>query len=452
MSTEESARNSERAYRPWRWVLSARSIIVGISTIAVLGFGTLYITDTRAGFHRWLVVPMLRYLYPDAEDAHHAGVSILKGLYRFGMHPRERSDQDDGDFAVEVFGHLLKNPLAISAGLDKDADIVSPLFALGPAIVEIGGVTPLPQEGNPKPRVWRIRSQRALINRYGLNSKGATHVARQLRQRVRQYANAQGYGIDGDAERIVLDGDAGVPPGSLSAGRLLAVQIAKNKDTPEQDYEAVKQDYVRCVDQLGELADIVVVNVSSPNTPGLRSLQKAQPLKNILTGVVEATKKVRRSQKPAVMVKVSPDQDSEDDIQGICEAVWQSGVDGVIVANTTRRRPRPDHPAMSLSMEELETLREQGGYSGPELLEGTVDLVARYRQALDAPLRGDHGEGKTAKTIFASGGISTGEDVMRVRTAGASIAMVYTQMVYEGSGFITSLKRQLREALVRVSV
>lgn len=429
-----------------------RSITAGISTIILLSFGYLYVTDTRAGLHRWLAVPLLRYLYPDAEDAHHAGVAILQGLYRFGVHPRERGDQDDGAFAVEVFGHLLKNPLAISAGLDKDADIVSPLFALGPAIVEVGGVTPLPQEGNAKPRVWRIRSQRALINRYGLNSKGATHVALQLHQRLRAFTDARGYGVDEEAERLVLDGHAGVPPGSLSAGRLLAVQIAKNKDTPEHDHEAVKQDYVRCVEQLGELADIVVVNVSSPNTPGLRSLQRMEPLKNILTGVVRATKDLGRRQRPAVMVKVSPDQDTEDDIQGICEAVWQSGVDGVIVANTTRRRPRVDHSAGSLSMEEQRTLGEQGGYSGLALLEGTIDLVGRYRQVLDAPLRGEDGRAKTRKAIFASGGISNGEDVLRVRTAGASIAMIYTQMVYEGSGFITSLKRQLREQLKAVPI
>lgn len=425
--------------------ITGQGLAVGISTVVLLIFGYLYVTDTRAGFHRWLVVPVLRTLYPDAEEAHKAGVMTLKVLYQLGLQPRERGDQDGpGKDHVEVFGHRLKNTLAVSAGLDKDAEIVSPLFALGPAIVEIGGVTPLPQDGNPKPRVWRIPSQQALINRYGLNSKGAAYVARQLRHRVREFAQAQGLGIDEKAQRLVLDGYAEVPPGSLNAGQLLAVQIAKNKDTPEHDTEAVKQDYIRCVKHLADYADIIVVNVSSPNTPGLRSLQKIEPLSAILTGVVQATRSTPRRTKPAVMVKVSPDETAEDDIQGICEAVWQSGVDGVIVANTTKQRPPLNR---SVSQQEAAILQEQGGYSGHFLFERTLELVGRYRHALDMPLgAADAGnQAKIPKTIFASGGISCGEDVLRVREAGASVAMTYTQMVYEGSGFVTSVKRQMRE-------
>ena len=425
--------------------VTGRGLAVGISTVVLLIVGYLYVTDTRAGFHRWLVVPVLRTLYSDAEEAHRAGVMTLKVLYQLGLQPRERGDQDGpGKDHVEVFGHRLKNSLAISAGLDKDAEIVSPLFGLGPAIVEIGGVTPLPQDGNPKPRVWRIPSQQALINRYGLNSKGAAHVARQLRHRVRDFGQTQGLGIDEKAQRLVLDGYAGVPPGSLNAGQLLAVQIAKNKDTPEHDTEAVKQDYVWCVNHLAEYADIIVVNVSSPNTPGLRSLQKMEPLRAILTGVVQATRSTRRRTKPAVMVKVSPDETAEDDIQGICKAVWQSGVDGVIVANTTKQRPPLSR---FTSQQEAAVLQEQGGYSGPFLFERTLELVGKYRQALDMPLGAavSGSQAKIPKIIFASGGISCGEDVLRVRAAGASVAMTYTQMIYEGSGFITSMKRQMRE-------
>ena len=421
-----------------------RGLAIGISTVVLLIFGYLYVTDTRAGLHRWLVVPVLRSMCPDAEEAHKAGVTVLKILYQFGLHPRERRGQDrPEEDDLEVFGHHLRNPLAVSAGLDKDADIVSPLFALGPAIVEIGGVTPLPQDGNPKPRVWRIPSQQALINRYGLNSKGAAHVARQLRHRVRRFTQAQGLGIDEKAQRLVLDGYAGVPPGSLSPGQLLAVQIAKNKDTPEHDTEAVKRDYVQCVRHLADYADIIVVNVSSPNTPGLRSLQKTEPLRAILTGVVQATRNTPRQTKPAVMVKVSPDETAEDDVRGICEAVWQSGVDGIIVANTTKRRP----PPTSASLLETAILQEQGGYSGPFLFEATLELVRKYREALDMPLGAENtgNRARTPKVIFASGGIACGEDVLRVREAGASVAMAYTQMVYGGSGFITSVKRQIRE-------
>ena len=162
---------------------------------------------------------------------------------------------------MQVFGHTLSNPVGISAGIDKSASITDPLFALGPSIVEVGGATPFPQEGNPKPRVFRLPSQRALINRYGLVSEGADHMAMVLRKRVREFAYKMGYGIDDGAESEFLDGEANVPPGSLMKGKLLAVQIAKNKFTPAEDIEAVKRDYVYCVDALARYADIIVVNV-----------------------------------------------------------------------------------------------------------------------------------------------------------------------------------------------
>lgn len=256
-------------------------------------------------------------------------------------------------------------------------------MALGPAVVEVGGTTPYPQDGNPKPRVWRLPSQKALINRYGLNSEGADDMAMRLRQRVREYAYAMGFGIDEIAEQRVLDGEAGVPPGSLVEGKLMAVQVAKNKFTPDDDIEAVKQDYIYCVEALAKYADIIVVNVSSPNTPGLRGLQKVEPLTNILKGVVEAARKADRKIKPAVMVKVSPDEDSEEQVSGIVDAIWDSGVDGVIVGNTTKRRPDPLPVGYSLPSREAAILLEQGGYSGPQLFERTVNLVKRYRRLLD---------------------------------------------------------------------
>ena len=367
-------------------------------------------TDTRSGIHRWLAVPLLRFFYDDAEDAHEAGTRVLKALHSFGLHPRERGDADTaGDLGVEVFGHVLTNPIGTSAGIDKHAEIPSALLDLGPAIVEIGGVTPLPQEGNARPRVFRIPSQNALINRYGLNSKGAEHVAMQLRQRVRQFAYSMGYGVGEEAESFVLDGKAGVPPGSLVGGKLLAVQLAKNKTTSDQDIDAVRDDYVSCVDQLAKYADIIVVNVSSPNTPGLRSLQKTEPLQHILTGVVVAAKATQRKTKPAVMVKVSPDEDSEDQIRGICEAVWKSGVDGVIVGNTTMQRPEPLPQGYVLRGKEATVLLQQGGYSGPQMFDRTLALVRKYRRILDVPLKTNIGQDLVPKVIFATGGITNGK-------------------------------------------
>ncbi|CRG86818.1 dihydroorotate oxidase [Talaromyces islandicus] len=417
-----------------------RKYVFRTSLVLTLLSGYFYATDTRASIHRYVVVPLVRWLYPDAEDAHHAGVDALKELYRLGLHPRERDSPDkDGKLATEVFGYTLSNPIGISGGLDKHADIPDPLFELGPAIVEVGGTTPQPQDGNPRPRVFRVVSQAAMINRYGLNSKGADHMAKVLKERVRAFAYAHGFGDHDAAEQRVLNGEAGVPPGSLFAGKLLAVQVAKNKTTPESDIAAVAQDYVYCVDRVAPYADIVVVNVSSPNTPGLRGLQAAGPLTEILKGVVGAARRIDRKTKPFVMVKVSPDEDSDEQVDGICHAVRESGVDGVIVGNTTNRRPNPLPKGYVLSAKEQQTLSETGGYSGPQLFEGTVALVARYKEKLAAE------EGSTPKAIFASGGITTGRQAQAVLDAGASVAMMYTAITYGGTGTVTRVKNELRE-------
>ncbi|KAF7168353.1 hypothetical protein CNMCM5623_001361 [Aspergillus felis] len=453
--------------------------VYGTSLVLAALVGYVYATDTRASIHRYAVVPLVRMIYPDAEEAHHIGVEALKTLYKYGLHPRERGNQDgDGVLATEVFGYTLNNPIGISGGLDKHAEIPDPLFAIGPAIVEVGGTTPLPQEGNPRPRVFRLPSQKAMINRYGLNSLGADHMAAILEKRVRDFAYANGFGLHDEAEQRVLDGEAGVPPGSLQPGRLLAVQIAKNKATPDSDIEAIKRDYVYCVDRLAKYADILVVNVSSPNTPGLRDLQATAPLTAILKAVVGAAKSVDRKTKPYVMVKVSPDEDSDEQVSGICDAVWHSGVDGVIVGNTTNRRPAPLPQGFTLPPKEQGTLKETGGYSGPQLFDRTAALVARYRALLDAPPApasdaNETGQAKelaaavtraepdvenvpaveppttanrpARKVIFASGGITNGKQAQAVLDAGASIAMMYTAVTYGGIGTVTRVKQELRE-------
>jgi len=542
------------------------NVFYGASLLLGLGIIYVYITDTRAGVHRWIVVPALRLIYREPEDAHRFGNQALKTLWEFGLHPRERGDPDKKqDLSVEVFGHVLSNPIATSAGIDKQAEIPDALFDIGPAIIEIGGTTPLPQPGNEKPRVFRLASQNALINRYGLNSEGADHVALRLRNRVRKFAHSLGLGQDEAAEQFILDGRAGVPPGSLIEGKLLAVNIAKNKTTPEDDVEAVTKDYVYCVEKLGPYADILVVNVSSPNTPGLRSLQQSDKLKQILHGVVQAANAVNRATKPAVMVKVSPDEDSDDQIAGICDAVWLAGVDGVIVGNTTNRRPEPLPHLKHLTPREEGYLLEQGGFSGPHLFGQTVALVKKYKQSLtqrppalealsrrktaleaeadriktsiqastgisltenpdqdpvtafvDAeaiptnlsepadsetqpsistptePTESETGQGpsKTGdddaahkieqiehvtieeeqlesieealapllaeaeqdaldkpKVIFATGGITNGKQALEVLNAGATVAMVYTALVYGGVGTISRIKREMRQEI-----
>ena len=432
--------------------------------------------------HQWLVVPSIRYIYPDAEKAHHFGTRALKTLYQFGLHPRERPSRgkDEADISVEVFGQRLQNPIGTSAGIDKLAEVPDALFAFGPAIVEVGGTTPLPQEGNPKPRVFRLPGQKSFINRYGLNSLGADDMARRLRERVRLFAKTKGYGKDG--EQLVLDGAAGVPPGSLQEGKLLLVQVAKNKETKDGDIEAVKRDYVYCVERLAPYADVLVVNVSSPNTPGLRSLQQTEPLTRILSGVVGAAKAVKRknAQSPKVMVKVSPDEDSDEQIEGIVEAIWKSGVDGVIVGNTTNRRSLPE--GSMITEQEKQILRETGGLSGPHMFERTLALVKRYRKLLDQgpppPPPEQQDSPKTEnpsvasaitstlastkdsiisavkdtarseqKVIFATGGITNGKQALEILNAGASVAQIYTAMIYGGAGTVTRIKREMREEI-----
>jgi dihydroorotate dehydrogenase len=430
---------------------TARGIFLTTILAATAGLTYYYATDTRASFQQWLVPRLIRLVFPDAEDAHHAGTAALKTLYALGLHPRERPtvpetpSTAENPLATTVFGTTLANPIGVSAGLDKDAEIPDPLFALGAGVVEVGGCTPLPQDGNPRPRVFRITAVDGLINRYGLNSRGADAMAARLRERLRKFA--RGLGL---TEQEMMEGEAGVPTGSLQPGRLLCVQIAKNKKTDEKDMEAVIRDHVYCVQRLAPYADVLVVNVSSPNTPGLRDLQAAEPLARLLGAVVDEAKKTERKVKPKVMVKVSPDEEDDTQMEGVVQAVWMSGVDGVIVGNTTKRRTGMVPQGVRLTDKEQKALVEEGGFSGPAMFNRTLSVVGRYRKMLDSyslKTSGVDDVFPTQKDIYATGGITNGDQALKVLNAGASVAMVYTGMVYGGSGTITRIKKEMREKL-----
>ncbi|KAI5838725.1 Dihydroorotate dehydrogenase-domain-containing protein [Morchella snyderi] len=421
-----------------------RNGLIGTTLVGTVAFGYYYLTDTRSAIHQYPVVPFLRWFYSGddipkeaggkgdgAEKAHEVGIKALRGLYDIGFPLRERGDHEyldaegmgvetDKNDRNQLFGHHLKTPLAISAGLDKHATCIDPLFALSPAIslLEIGCITPQPQAGNPKPRMFRLPTSNSLINRYGFNSVGADVAAIRLRDRVRRYAHAHGISEDDVYNSTTL-------PASLYPNRLLAVQIGKNKTTPETDIEAVKRDYTECVGKLARYADIIVVNVSSPNTPGLRSLQKRELLQDLLAAVVKATNDTPRKVKPKVVVKVSPDSSSPSDIKDISAAILGAGVAGVIVANTTVSRP-PEILASPQTTEEEKRVaaKEMGGLSGPVLLPKTLELVERFKKEL--------GDGAV---VFASGGITSGRDAVEARKRGASVVMGYTGMVYGGVGF-----------------
>ncbi|KAI0478417.1 FMN-linked oxidoreductase [Xylariaceae sp. FL0804] len=495
MASTTSSATGARPLTTLRTAVFATSLVASGAALYV------YMTDTRAFVHRYVVPPLLRALHPDAEEAHNAAVAAMRQLYDLGLHPRERG-VDDPDLAVPVWGQQwLANPIGISAGLDKHAEVPDALFALGAAVVEVGGCTPRPQDGNPRPRMFRVPGLDGLVNRYGLNSDGADAMALRLQQRVRRFARSAGLGL---SEADVLDGAAGVPPGSLAPGRLLLVQVAKNKETDERDVEAVRDDYVYCVNRLARYADVLVVNVSSPNTPGLRDLQAVEPLTRILGAVVDEARRTDRrgGARPRVMVKVSPDEDEDAQVEGIVQAVWASGVDGVIVGNTTKRRVGVVPPGVAVSPAELATLNEVGGYSGPMMFDRTVDLVRRYRKLLDgqqhqqsaqpaaeekkveevaneaaeasiaaidgtisgppsaslATTTGSGSKSKIApesaatrtgeqKVIFATGGVTNGKQALEMLNAGASVAMVYTAMVYGGAGTVTRIKREMQREL-----
>ena len=423
---------------------NAKLALYGGALAASLYVTYLYATDTRASFHRWIVPRLIRTVFPDAEDAHHAGTRALEALHALNLHPRERDTAlvaGAPELRVSLFGTELNNPIGISAGLDKDAEIPDALFALGAGVVEVGGCTPMPQPGNPRPRVFRVPGLDGMVNRYGLNSRGADDMAVRLRDRLRRFARSLGV-----TEQDVLEGKVGgVPPGSLTRGRLLAVQIAKNKDTDPSDERAVADDHVYCVKRLARYADILVVNVSSPNTPGLRDLQATGPLTRLLSAVVdEAARTPDRKERPKVMVKVSPDEDDDHQVEGIVTAVTNSGVDGIIVGNTTKRRTGLAAPGVRLTAKDQKALAEEGGYSGPELFDRTVKLVGKYHKTLQSERLKSGG---AEKVLFATGGITNGEQALKVLNAGASVAMVYTGMVYGGAGTVTRIKGEMRDAV-----
>jgi len=275
--------------------------------------------------------------------------------------------------------------------------------------------------------MFRLPTSNSIINRYGFNSVGADIAAVRLRDRVRRYALKHGL-----TEREVLDSTE--IPASLWPNRLLAVQIGKNKATAETDMEAVKRDYITCAEKLGRYADILVVNVSSPNTPGLRSLQKRESLQELLAAVVLTVQKADRRVKPKVVVKVSPDNDGMEDVKDISAAIKFAGIAGVIVANTTVKRPLKVLASPQVSEEEKRVFhKEIGGLSGPVLLPKMLELVERYSKEL-----GDNA------VVFASGGITNGKDVLEARKRGAKVVMGYTGMVYGGVGFFGRIAGEMK--------
>jgi len=328
----------------------------------------------------------------DAERAHHLAIAALKRRA-----PRAPAP-DDPVLATAAFGIDFANPIGIAAGFDKHGEAPVQLAALGFGFVEIGSVTPRPQPGNPLPRVFRLTEDAAVINRYGFNSAGA------------------------DAARANLERARAQAPG-LFAAVPLGINLGKNKETPD---EQAADDFARAAEVLGGFGRYVVVNVSSPNTPGLRALQGRGELAAILARVAKAVEG-SPLRKP-LLVKIAPDL-AEADLGDVAALALDGACDGVIVSNTTIRRP-----------ESLKSRHrgEAGGLSGAPLKPFALEtLRIMYRLT----------QGRVP--LIGVGGIASGADAYERIRAGASLVQIYSALVFEGPGLIGRIKRDLAVLLRR---
>ncbi|KAJ3410848.1 Dihydroorotate dehydrogenase (quinone), mitochondrial [Chytridiales sp. JEL 0842] len=394
-------------------------------------FGTLsyfYLTDTRAGVYKHVAMPLL-HAFVDPEDSHKLSIwAASKGLV-----PWEKRDPDVGVVKVletEVWGKKFSNPLGLAAGYDKHGEAIDALLDFGFGFVEIGSVTPEPQPGNPRPRMFRLKPAGAVINRYGFNSEGHSTVSNRLKARLRSFLHSQPQQTpppspDSDdsassshPKALTLPPDT---PNSLRPGKLLGINLGKNKTSPADSND----DYVKGIHTFGPLADYLVVNISSPNTPGLRSLQRREPMLRLLKEVKTARDEVCGRSVP-VLVKVAPDLKAEE-VEDVAAVVTESGIDGIIIGNTTTSRP-------SSLTGDSKVISETGGLSGTPLLPITTPLVSQFYKLTNGRI-----------PIIACGGISSAEHAIAYAKAGASLVQVYTGLGYTGPGLVAEIK----EGLVR---
>ncbi len=331
----------------------------------------------------------------DPEQAHELTLRALEA----GLHPRAMAP-DDPRLRVELSGLALPNPLGMAAGFDKDARVPDRLLAMGFGHVEIGTVTPLAQAGNPRPRIFRLVRDRALINRLGFNNAGHAAVLARLAELRR--AGAGG----------VLGGVVGV---NVGANRDAADRIA---------------DYAAGVRAFYEVASYFTINVSSPNTPGLRDLQAPAALDDLLARVLEARVALVAAGKPSrpVVVKLAPDI-AEVDLEPIVRVLMKRGVDGIAVSNTTLAR---DGLADTLPA------KEAGGLSGRPLFHRSTAMLARVHVLTGGRV-----------PLIGIGGIDSGAAAIAKIEAGATLLQLYTGLVYEGPGLIARIKRDLSAYVAR---
>jgi dihydroorotate dehydrogenase len=320
----------------------------------------------------------------DSETAHRATIAALKVL------PTRKPPAFPPSLRSTVAGLVFPSPVGLAAGFDKDAEVPEEMLGLGFGFVEVGTLTPLPQPGNPKPRLFRLREDCAVINRLGFNNRG----------QVEAFARLQRCGRG-----------------------VIGVNIGANKDSDGQKTDGRIADYFRGVRAMTVVARYLTINISSPNTPGLRGLQDGGALEELLSAVREA----RRGGGPPVFLKVAPDL-GDGDPERIVRAALDYGIDALIVANTTTTRP----PLKSRHA------GEAGGLSGEPLKPLALDALRRFRNASGGQI-----------PLIGVGGIASADDAWERIRAGASLVQLYTAMVYEGPGIARRIARGLARHLER---
>lgn len=332
----------------------------------------------------------------DPEQVHHF---VTKNLKRFNHAPggsalsRSLWRVEDPRLEKEVLGLKFRNPVGLAAGFDKNGEYISEMANLGFGFIEVGTVTPLPQPGNDKPRMFRLPADEALINRMGFNNKGVDMAA----ERIAAYRKNQP-----EAQK----------------GLMIGGNIGKNKNTPNE--EAVS-DYIKCFDRLFDVVDYFVVNVSSPNTPGLRALQDKKPLTEILSTLQQHNNK-NGIRKP-ILLKIAPDLTNEQ-LDDIIEIVAETKIDGLIATNTTISREGLVSPE--------KVVKEAGGLSGRPLTHRSTEVI-RYLAE-----KSNH-----AFPIIGAGGVHSAEDAIDKLNAGASLIQLYTGFIYEGPALIGRINKAL---------
>ncbi|KAK7308313.1 hypothetical protein VNO77_41915 [Canavalia gladiata] len=392
-------------------------LLTGATIGLVIAGGAYVSTVDEATFCGWLfsatklVNPFFALL--DPEVAHRLGLSAATR----GWVPREKRP-DPSSLGLEVWGRKFSNPLGLAAGFDKNAEAVDGLLGLGFGFIEVGSVTPLPQDGNPKPRIFRLREEGAVINRCGFNGEGIVAVAKRLGA---QHGKRKLY----ETSRTSTSNDE-VKNGGKSGPGILGVNLGKNKTS-----EDAAADYVQGVHSLSQYADYLVINVSSPNTPGLRKLQGRKQLKDLVSKVQAARDEMQWGEEgpPPLLVKIAPDL-SKDDLEDISAVALALHLDGLIISNTTISRPD------SVSRNPLAA--ETGGLSGKPLFDLSTNILKEMYILTKGKI-----------PLIGCGGISSGEDAYKKIRAGATLVELYTAFAYGGPALIPQIKAELAECLER---